>query len=161
MHGILSGRAVRQLGAAAALLVLAAVASVASADNLAHKAWHYVTTHTELLASQALVIAGQMADAGSTVHCMHYSPYCTEDNPALPLRPSNAQLYGYAGGLGVGACAVEQLVWHFAPHAADKQVIVWLAAPLVIGDAMQAKMNVDSLSTFQPWPRAPQFKAGR
>lgn len=132
-----------------ALLALLFMAAPVQAGPL-HHVIHYVKTHKLLLASDAIIMAGQMADSASTVHCMHYSPYCTENNPALPLRPSNAQLYGYSGGLGAGVIVFQHLVWHFAPTGADRrEVVIWFAAPFAIGDALQTKMNVDSLSIFQ------------
>lgn len=135
-------------------VLLAAVAALgfatpAQAGPIGH-VWHYVSTHKELLATDTLIMAGQMADAASTVHCIHYSPYCTENNPALPLRPTNAQLYIDAGGIGLGVCAIDHLLWHFAPRAADRQIVIFAAAPIAIGDALQTKMNVDNLGDFEP-----------
>lgn len=135
--------------AALALFAVAIAAQPAQAGPIG-RAWHYVSTHKELLATDALIMAGQMADAASTVHCIHYSPYCTENNPALPLRPTNAQLYIDAGGIGLGVCAIDHLLWHLAPRAADRQIVIFAAAPIAIGDALQTKMNVDNLSDFQP-----------
>jgi len=131
------------------LILFASVNPSAHAGPLGH-VWHYVRTHKELLAYDAVVIAGPMADAASTVHCMHYSPYCTEDNADLPLRPTNAQAYAYAGGISIGLITVGHLVWHFAPHPADRQILIFIATPVAISDVIQTKANVDALSLLKP-----------
>lgn len=134
------------------LLFLAAAAFAigpARCNPLSHVA-HYVRTHKELLAYDAIVIAGPMADAASTVHCMHYSFQCQESNPDLPLRPSNAQLYLYTGALSSGVVAVGHLWWHFAPSKADRHAIWWLAAPIAGAEAHQVKFNIDDLDVMQP-----------
>ena len=132
------------------VLTAAAIAIGPARCNPLSHALHYVRTHKELLAYDAIVTAGEMADAASTVHCMHYSFQCTEDNSELPLRPTNLQLYRYGGALSLGAIAAGHLWWHFAPQPADRHAIWWLAIPVAAGDAMATKDNVDSLDLLQP-----------
>lgn len=110
---------------------------------------HYVKTHKELFIYDVAVTAGPMADAASTVHCIHYSPYCTESNSMLPARPSNAQLYLYGGAESTVLIAVGHLVWHFAPRAVDRQALIWLATPVAVIDTLQVKANVDALDRLQ------------
>lgn len=133
------------------LVLTAAVMAIGPArcNPLSHAA-HYVRTHKELLAYDAIVYAAPAADAASTVHCMHYSTYCTESNPQLPLRPSNAQLYLYQGALSSGLILAGHLLWHFAPHKQAAQMLPFAAIPVAIGSGMQTKTNVDSLDLLQP-----------
>lgn len=135
-------RAARRVKAAIVAVVMAIVSAPVRGDNLPHKVWHYTRTHKELLAYDAIAILGPMADAASSVHCTHLSPACTEGNALLPARPSNAQFYSTAGASSLGMIAAGHLIWHFAPRAADRQILVWIITPVAIGEARQTSDNV-------------------
>jgi hypothetical protein len=65
---------------------------------------HYLKTHKELLIMDAVVVLPLSAEAASTVHCMHVSPFCNESNELLGRRPSTAAVWGLA--LGFSAMVV-------------------------------------------------------
>lgn len=157
MRETLSGQAVNATLRVVLALVVMASAPAVRADNLAHKVWHYIATHKELLVYDAIVIGGPMADAASTRHCLNYSIYCTEGNGILPPRPSNAQLFGSAAGGAVGLTITGHLLWHFAPRTDDRQILVWIAAPVGIGEGRQVSDNVAAISTL---PR-PEYRPAR
>ena len=58
---------------------------------------HYVGTHKELLASDALLVAALSADAASSVNCPVQQ--CTEANRFLPDHPTEFVYWGYFTGL--------------------------------------------------------------
>lgn len=59
---------------------------------------HYVKTHKELLLMDSLVVLPVSAEAASTVHCLHVSPFCNESNGFLGRRPSTGAVWGLAIG---------------------------------------------------------------
>jgi hypothetical protein len=59
---------------------------------------HYVNTHKELLLMDSLVVLPVSAEAASTVHCLHVSPFCNESNGFLGRRPSTGAVWGLAIG---------------------------------------------------------------
>jgi len=90
---------------------------------------HYVKTHKELLASDALLLAATSADAASSVHCQHVlGKGCYETNPLLGTHPSAAVTWGYLMGLSSVAVAGDHGVTYLANHDPDRSYVrhlVW------------------------------------
>jgi hypothetical protein len=61
---------------------------------------HYVGTHKELLASDALFVVAASADTISSVHCAHVPRgNCFETNPLLPNYPSELGYWSFTSGV--------------------------------------------------------------
>jgi hypothetical protein len=79
---------------------------------------HYVGTHKELLASDALFIAALSADAFSTVRCQHmFGRDCVEENRLLPDSPSEFEVWGYFTGEEALYITAIHLWWHRNPDS--------------------------------------------
>jgi hypothetical protein len=72
---------------------------------------HYVKTHKELLIMDAVVVLPISAEAASTVHCIHVSPFCNESNELLGRRPSAGAVWGLALGYSAGIITANHLAW--------------------------------------------------
>jgi len=84
---------------------------------------HYVGTHKELLASDALLIAALSADAISTIHCHHVlGGDCTEENGLLPNQPTEFEVWGYFTGEEALYMAAIHLWWHRNPDSPWRHV---------------------------------------
>jgi hypothetical protein len=93
---------------------------------------HYVGTHKELLASDALLIAAFSADAVSSVKCHHDATpdfECIEGNKLLGIDPSELTYWGYFTGLEAIYIAASHLWWHKHPDSPWRH-ISW-ALPIV------------------------------
>jgi hypothetical protein len=81
---------------------------------------HYVSTHKELLASDAFLFAALSADAVSSVKCQHESTPefpCVEGNKLLGIHPSELTYWGYFTGLEAVYVAASHLWWHKHPDS--------------------------------------------
>lgn len=103
---------------------------------------HYVGTHKELLASDALLIAAFSADAASSVHCPVRG--CVETNRILPNNPSDFVYWGYFTGLEAICITASHLWWHRHPNSPWRH-IAW-AAPISysIYEVPNVRFNVDT-----------------
>jgi len=79
--------------------------------GLVRKFGRYVTTHKELLLMDGLVVLPVSAEAASTVHCLHVSPFCKESNELLGRRPSTGAVWGLALGYSAGIITANHLAW--------------------------------------------------
>jgi hypothetical protein len=103
---------------------------------------HYVGTHKELLASDALLIATLSADAASSIHCPVQE--CVETNGILPNNPSEFVYWGYFTGLEAIYVTASHLWWHRHPDSPWRH-IAW-AAPIsyAIYEVPNVRFNVDT-----------------
>ena len=103
---------------------------------------HYVGTHKELLASDALLIATLSADAASSIHCPLRE--CVETNAILPNNPSGFVYWGYFTGLEAIFITGSHLWWHRHPDSPWRH-IAW-AAPIsyVFYEIPNVRYNVDT-----------------
>jgi hypothetical protein len=79
--------------------------------SLFGKLGRYVKTHKELLLMDSLVVLPVSAEAASTVHCLHVSPFCNESNELLGRRPSTGAVWGLALGYSAGIITANHLAW--------------------------------------------------
>jgi hypothetical protein len=92
---------------------------------------HYVGTHKELLASDAVIFAALSADAITSVRCQHvYKVDCAESSRFLPNHPSEFEYWGYLGGQGAVYISSTHLWWHKHPDSPWRH-IVW-AGPIAV-----------------------------
>ena len=112
---------------------------------------HFVRTHKELIVSDAIVIAAESADASSSVHCLHVSQGCTEENPLLGRRPSAGALWGSALSVSAGIVTMDHLIWHLNVNTdPDMRHLVWLSSiPLGVFETINVKSNVDVAEGLQ------------
>lgn len=94
------------------VLLLAALPSFAGAQLEKSRSFphvgHYIKTHKELLASDALLLAASAADAASSVHCQDVlRKGCIETSPALSAHPSAAASWGLSMGLASALVALD------------------------------------------------------
>lgn len=144
-----SGYSRRAIDRVAFMVVLCGFASLPVKANPLSHIGHYVRTHKELLAYDAIVIAGPMADSATTQHGLNSSPYWVETDPILPTRPTALQNFGLNVGLSVGLVAAGHIAWHFFPHGYAKQMLPILAVPVAIGEAEAGHHNVVILDEVQ------------
>lgn len=79
------------------------------------RVWHYIKTHKELLAGDALVLAALSADAASSVHCQDIRPTpCIDSSPVLGKHPSASATWGLMLGIGIGEVAGDHELVHLA-----------------------------------------------
>jgi hypothetical protein len=91
---------------------------------------HYVGTHRELLASDALLIAALSADAISSVHCVNLpNGICYEGNTLLPDHPSGLIFVGYFTGVEAIFITASHVWWHRNPESPWRH-LAWVA-PIV------------------------------
>jgi hypothetical protein len=113
---------------AAGLLLLAA--GIPSQAQPFRRAWHYVSTHKELLAADAVIIAAWSADAASTVNVQHDCPTCVESSFLVGSHPSAHALWLTAAAFSGGEVTLNHLLWHRAPEPVDRHLI-WVPALMV------------------------------
>ena len=90
-----------------------------------HKMWHYISTHKELLASDAIIIAAWSADAASTINDERNCTSCIETNPVLGPHPTNSAVWLYASGWSAFQTTLNHLAWHYAPDPVLRHM-VWI-----------------------------------
>ena len=108
---------------------------------------HYVGTHRELLASDALLIGAFSADAVSSVKCQHEATpddQCIEGNKLLGIHPSELTFWGYFTGLEAISIAASHVLWHKHPDSPWRH-ISW-ALPIVysICEIPTVRTNLDT-----------------
>jgi len=121
------------------LVILLALAPSLQAQGL-RTAWHYIKTHKELLASDAVIIAAWSADAGSSVNTQVRCPTCFEANPLLGHRPKPAATWTVLVGTGAAEVTASHLFWHYQPHY--RHVIWTQTAAVAIVDNFVVRSNV-------------------
>jgi len=94
-----------------------------------HKMWHYITTHKELLASDAIIIAAWSADAASTINDERNCTNCIETNSVLGPHPTTGAVWLYAYGWTAFQTTLNHLDWHYARDPVLRHM-VWI--PTVI-----------------------------
>jgi hypothetical protein len=113
---------------------------------------HYVGTHKELLASDALIFAAWSADAVSSIQCQHaaFPPdeTCTEANNLLGAHPSELTYWGYFAGLETIFITANHLWWHRHPGSPWHH-LVW-AIPIAC--SIDEFFNVQNNLAFPPKP---------
>ena len=128
------------------------------------KAWHYVSTHKELIISDAIVIAAWSADAASTVNDQKNCATCVETNALLGRHPSKRAIWFTALGSTSGQIALSHLMWHYAPDPVYHHM-VWIPAGIVgvmeannVWGNVQAAQAHNSSKTNVPFvARTPSF----
>jgi len=123
-----------------AIAVFVFVSAPVSANPIG-KAWHWVDTHKELLAANALVVASFSADAASTRYTEAHCPRCIETNPLLPGRPSSAEVWGVSAGYSVTVVTLNSLAWHYAPNKTIRHIVWYFTAPVVANEAVYTIPN--------------------
>jgi len=137
----------------------AIISARSRADGPLHKVWHYVSTHKELLAVDAIIIAAWSADAASTVHDEHNCPSCIETNSVLGPHPSERAIWLYASGWSALQTTLNHLAWHYAPDPVLRH-IVWIPAIVTATNELSNVRNnvqaaeVTTPSTLSIAPRA-------
>jgi hypothetical protein len=110
---------------------------------------HYVGTHKELLASDALLVSALSADAASSVHCPVQG--CVEKNRILPNNPSEFVYWGYFTGLEAIYITASHLWWHRHPNSPWRH-IAW-AAPISYSiyeeSNVRLNLNPDKIGRLQ------------
>jgi hypothetical protein len=113
--------------------------------------WHYIVTHKEVLAGDAIAASAWSADAASTLYDTHHC-LCVEQNPLLGPHPSERAILSY----GIGAAAVQitlnHLIWHYAPEHLDRHLIWFEMAPLIGAEAQNVYSNVKA-ADMAPLPQ--------
>ena len=94
---------------------------------------HYIRTHKELLIADAVILLAQSADAGSTVHCQHVSPFCVETNGVIGPHPSNGATWADAEVTAVGLIVALHLFWWQANKVDPEARHIVLLFPVVDG----------------------------
>ena len=116
--------------------------SVSSHPRPLHEVWHYITTHKELLAADAIVIAAWSADAASTINDEHNCPSCVEQNPIIGPHPSERAVWLYASGWSGLQTTLDHLLWHYAPDPILRHT-VWISTiMLATNEAANVSNNV-------------------
>ena len=115
------------------------------------KIGHYIHTHKELLIADAVVLLAWSADAASSVHCQHVSPYCVDSNSVVGPHPSNAATWGFAESMAVGLIVGEHLFWWQAnkvdPEA--RHIILLFPAAVVITQYWNVSGNVAAANRLE------------
>ncbi|HKQ88761.1 MAG TPA: hypothetical protein VJS43_18540 [Candidatus Acidoferrales bacterium] len=105
--------------------------------------WHYIVTHKEVLAADAIAVSAWSADAASTVYDQHHCA-CIETNSLLGKHPSEGAIWTY----GIGGAAVQvslnHLIWHYAPDHADRHLMWFELTPLVGNEVFNVYSNVQA-----------------
>ncbi|HXN99296.1 MAG TPA: hypothetical protein VN881_09505 [Candidatus Acidoferrales bacterium] len=83
---------------------------------------HYVSTHKELLATDAIVFAALSADAISSEHCIRVPILCYETSSLLPNYPSGLLYWGYFTGEEAIYVTAMHLWWHKHPDSPWRHV---------------------------------------
>jgi hypothetical protein len=108
---------------------------------------HYVGTHKELLASDALLIAALSADAVSTVKCQHLSTPdfdCIEGNKLLGIHPSELTSWGYFTGLEAVYVTASHLWWHKHPDSPWRHITWALPIAYSIYEVPIVRTNLET-----------------
>jgi hypothetical protein len=94
------------------------------------KFWHFVSTHKELIISDAVVIAAWSADAASTVNDQRNCPSCVETNPLLGPHPSRHAIWLTASGSASLQTGLDHLLWRYAPNPVYRHM-VWIPTAII------------------------------
>jgi len=123
---------------------------------------HYIKTHKELLASDALLLAASAADAASSVHCqdvLHEG--CIETSPALSAHPSPASSWGLSMGVASALVALDHAAVRLANDDPDEygpiRHLVWFTSvPIAVfkGAATWNNVRVTNQGQAQEIARA-------
>jgi len=111
---------------------------------------HYVRTHKELLAADAIVAAGVWAEMASSIHCEDVSPRCLDKGPLGP-RPGHDEFIA-VGFIESGVTITGyHLLWHYAPRSHPIiRHLIWIPTTYVaISEAYTIKNNVDTAERLQ------------
>lgn len=103
--------------------------------------WHYVVTHKEVLAADAIAVSAWSADAASTVYDQHHC-VCIETNSLLGQHPSEGALWSYGIGMAAVHVSLNHLIWHYAPDHADRHLLWFEMTPLVGNEVYNVYSNV-------------------
>jgi hypothetical protein len=126
-----------------------------------HEVWHYIDTHKELLASDAIIIAAWSADAASTINDQHNCPTCVETNPILGPHPTEDAIWLYASGWSAFQTTLNHLAWHYAPDPVLRHM-VWIPTVITgINELPNVQNNVrwaEAKSTFSVAPSVESVK---
>jgi hypothetical protein len=112
---------------------------------------HYLNTHKELLAADALSTAGIWADVLSSIHCQRVCPQCTEEGTKI-FGPHPTQGEMISAGLVESGFVITgyHLLWHYAPHHPLIRHLIWApTAYIAVSEAYAAKTNVDTAERYQ------------
>ena len=106
-----------------------------------HRIWHYIKTHKELLASDAIEISAWSADAASTVYDENHCPNCVEQNSIIGKRPSGQAVWAYAIGAASVHATLSHLAWHYSPDSDDRHLIWFTTGILAVTEAFNVYGN--------------------
>lgn len=113
--------------------------------------WHYVVTHKEVLAADALASSAWLADSASTVYDEHHCT-CIETNPILGKHPSEGAVWGYGIGSAALFTTLNHLIWHYAPDRSDRHLFWFEVAPIIGVEASNVYSNVHA-ADISPLPQ--------
>lgn len=133
------------------LLIVTILLCALPAQAQFHKVGHYIKTHKELLASDAIVALAFSADAGSSVHCQSVSLQCIETNSLVGKHPTERQTAAWTllavGGIITG----NHLIWHFGKQAEPgAEHLIWLdTTAIAIMETFNVRSNVQTAEKLQ------------
>ena len=117
--------------------------------NIFSRTTHYMATHKELIAAEALVFMGQSADAASTVHVRRVCRSCVETNPDLGKHPDEMAIWGWAIGSSMLVSSLYHLENRYAGESADRHIIWLPTIAMAINDAMTVRGNAETAERAQ------------
>lgn len=111
--------------------------------RLLGRVWHYIVTHKEVLAADAIAVSAWSADAASTVYDQHHC-VCIETNPLLGKHPSGGAIWSYGIGGAALQVSLNHVIWHYAPDHADRHLIWFEMTPLIGEEVFNVYSNVQA-----------------
>lgn len=103
---------------------------------------HYIRTHKELLAADAIFAAAIFADDGSSIPCQHAAVPCIEENGLLGQHPSDRAFYLSGVGISAFELSMYHLLWHYAPDKVDRHIIWFPTTAFAIYEFRNVRSNV-------------------
>jgi hypothetical protein len=115
--------------------------------------WHYIVTHKEVLAADAIAVSAWSADTASTVYDQHHC-VCIDTNSLSGTHPSDGAVWSYGIGAAALHVSVNHLIWHYAPERADRHLIWFEMTPLIGNEVFNIDSNVQA-ADIAPLNRQP------
>jgi len=123
------------------LLICLSIFCGAATANPLGKAWHYINSHKELLASDVILAAAFSADAASTRFAEINCPSCIETAPFIGQHPNTIGVWGTAAGYTMGTVTLNHLLWHYAPDKSYRHIIWIWTIPVALNDGIYVIPN--------------------
>lgn len=120
--------------------------------------WHYVTHHKELLIHDTLLVLTASADAASSVHCQHISPFCKETNSTLGPRPSELATWGYLLGFAGAKITLNHLAFWISDDRVYREACLSTDYIIFLDEYATVKNNVHMADLADEGPLTFTFK---